>query len=510
MSSPFLGRTALVSLSDKSGAIPLVEKLMAHSFEIISTGGTAKLLKSHNIPVTLISDYTEFPEILEGRVKTLHPKVFGGILARGEMDTTLLQQYAIKSITLVVANLYPFQQVIQKPHEFNDAIENIDIGGVSLIRAAAKNFQEVAVVTDPDDYGFLIKELDEKHEISYASRLRLAEKAFIKIAEYDMAIAQYFQSKVESADKMPSSFFVNLPRTQTLRYGENPHQEGAFYGSPVKLIQGKPLSYNNLIDAQAAADCLSVFIDNPACCIVKHANPCGISQADTLRVAYEQAYESDPTSAFGGIIAVNQVIDEELAKLIMERQFVEVIIAPNFSSEALNCFQAKPNIRLLPLDFFNQKNTMEFRSVTNGVLIQEMDHHILMPSELKIVTEQHPTDDQITELAFAWKAIKNLKSNAIVLAKNKTTVGLGGGQTSRVDALKLAIEKALDRGHEVKGTVMASDAFFPFKDSIEIAASFGITAIIQPGGSIRDTEVIDACNSAKISMVFTGIRHFRH
>lgn len=513
-------RRALISVSDKTYISSFARWLSQQGVEILSTGGTAKLLTEEGIPCKQVSDYTEFPEILDGRVKTLHPKIFAGILARGKQDADVLKHHKMDVIDLVIVNLYPFSQVISGQHTFEEAIENIDIGGVSLIRAAAKNFHHCLIAIEPKDYQSIQEELSlHKMHASPTLRKKLAQKAFSHVAQYDALIAHYLlhhsQEKSDATEEkqeldLPSVLQIKAPQFQTLRYGENPHQRAAIYGTGIQPLQGKPISYTNLLDAQAAWNALQLFPDKAACVIVKHANPCGIGEADTLLTAYNKAFKTDPVSAFGGIIALNQKLDEETAKHIISQQFLEVLIAPEFEKGALEAFQDKPNVRLLLGSAFSRDHSFEFRSMGNNILLQEPDCYTIDTSKFKCITDLQPTEQQYQDLMFAWKCIRFLKSNAIVLVKNHQVIAFGGGQTSRVDAVKLAFLKAQDRNLSYKNAVLASDGFIPFADSIELAKVHEISAIIQPGGSIRDAEVIDACNKASIAMLFTQQRHFFH
>ena len=512
---------ALVSVSDKTDIVQFCQGLNELGIEIISTGGTARLLAQNNIPVVEISEYTGFPEMMEGRVKTLHPRVYGGILGRRGTDEQVMEQHGIKAIDLVVVNLYPFEQTIANPNcDFATAIENIDIGGPTMIRAAAKNHASVSVLVDPEDYGSFIELLKTHDSIaSEEIRFNLARKSFEHTARYDLAIAAYLNKHKQN--DFPDSLNLQFSHTQSMRYGENPHQKAAFYLEPnTKLgtissadqLQGKELSYNNIADTDAALECVKQFPGDPACVIVKHANPCGVAIGQTLLEAYNRAYATDPTSAFGGIIAFNQTLDSETAKAIIDRQFVEVIIAPAISDEALNTLNAKTNIRVLSCGQW--PNTPEpdwdFKRVAGGLLVQDRDLGVVTEHDLKIVSDRSPGNDEIQDLLFAWKTVKFVKSNAIVYCKKLQTIGIGAGQMSRVYSSIVASLKASDENLQIKGSVMASDAFFPFRDSIDSAAKAGIAAIIQPGGSMRDNEVIAAANEHGMAMVFTGMRHFRH
>ena len=512
-------KRALISVSNKAGLLEFANELHRLDIEIISTGGTAKLLQAH-IPVIEVSDYTGFPEMMEGRLKTLHPKIHGGVLGRRGIDDAVMAAHHIPTIDLVVVNLYPFQEVTQDPHcELSKAIENIDIGGPTLLRAAAKNYQAVTVVVDPDDYSLILSEIHHhKGGLSEATRFTLAQKVFAHTSAYDAAISNYFGSR---NSQFPSTYTCQFIKKQDLRYGENPHQKAAFYlEMPLReasitcaqQLQGKELSYNNIADADAALECVKSFNSQAACVIVKHANPCGVAVGATLLDAYDRAYLTDPTSAFGGIIAFNRELDAKTAQTILDRQFVEVVIAPRIDPAALSLLASKPNLRVLCVGnvTVNSPGHFDFKRVNGGMLIQETDFAQVMPEQLETVTERHPTKIELENLLFAWRVAKFVKSNAIIYAKNQATIGIGAGQMSRIDSAKIAGIKAQEAGFTLDGSVMASDAFFPFRDSIDTAAKLGITAIIQPGGSMRDKEVIQAANEAGIAMVFTGIRHFRH
>lgn len=511
-------RYALLSVFDKTGIVEFARALQKLGYLILSTGGTSQLLQKHAIPVTEVSDYTGFPEIMDGRVKSLHPKIYGGILHRAQ-DRETLQRHGIQTIDLVVVNLYPFQEVIKNPqHDFATAIENIDIGGPCLLRAAAKNHARVTVLCDPEDYKSVLQQLAQG-EVSLTTRLQFAQKAFAHTAFYDSLIAGYLSKQVETPG-FPQRLTLAFEKKQDLRYGENPHQQAAFYHNPEAIyspslataqqLLGKELSYNNLLDADTALHCVQAF-KKPSCVIVKHANPCGVANGISLLEAYQRAYASDPTSAFGGIIAFNQTLDEVLANTIAEQQFVEVILAPQITPAALATFKNKPNVRLLC--YGNNPShsiPLELRSISGGLLLQTHDSNNEAVSNFEAVTQRKLSANEQTDSDFAWQVVKHVKSNAIVLAKGQQTIGIGAGQTSRVDSVRLAIQKAQAFGFSLQGAVIASDAFFPFADSIEMAAKVGITTIIQPGGSKRDQEVITAANAANITMLFTHTRHFRH
>lgn len=513
-------KRALISVTDKTEIIELAKALQKLNIEILSSSGTAQLLATHQIAVTEISNYIDFPEILGGRVKTLHPKIFAGLLSRANMDEQQLAQLNIETIDLLVVNLYPFKKIISNAnHLLEDAIENIDIGGPSLIRAAAKNYSRVTVVTDPNDYHLIIEELNQKRTISAKTRFDLAAKAFTYTAAYDAAIANYFNSLNAEGEKIifPKVLTQQFVKKMDLRYGENPHQKAALYEETAhtstsiiqaKQLQGKELSFNNIADANAALECLNEF-EMPACVIVKHGNPCGVAVAEQLSQAYLRAYASDPTSAFGGIIAINRTLDIETATTILQNQFLEVLVAPDIAPEVLALFSNKPNIRVLITSGVNANCAYwDFKRIYGGLLIQEND--LEENIQLQVVTKKQPSTAEINDLMFAWKVCKFVKSNGIVIAKDAATIGIGAGQMSRVDSVKIAASKAGTHQFSCKNAVLASDAFFPFKDSVEQAAELGISAIIQPGGSQRDPEVILAADNANISMIFTGIRHFRH
>ena len=514
---------ALVSVSDKTGVVDFCRTLNQLGIEILSTGGTFKILTENNITAIEVADYTGFPEMMDGRVKTLHPKIHGGILARRGIDDAVMADNDIRAIDMVVVNLYPFEATIAKPDcDFETAIENIDIGGPTMIRAAAKNHADVAIIVNPSDYPEILKELNNANgALSGVTRFNLALKSFEHTARYDTAIATYL-SKVNNA-QFPETLNLQFYQQQTLRYGENPHQNAAFYVeknsaigtiASAKQLQGKELSYNNIADADAALECVKSFSEKPTCVIVKHANPCGVAQSDNLLTAYDLAYKTDPTSAFGGIIAFNRELDEKTATEIVARQFVEVIIAPSVSEAAQTILATKQNVRVLATgDWTIQTNTsieFDYKRVAGGLLVQDRDTGIVLPSDMKVVTKRTPTEQEWADLLFAWKVAKFVKSNAIVYCKNGQLIGVGAGQMSRIYSAKIAGIKANDAGLEVSGSAMASDAFFPFRDGIDAAAEAGITAVIHPGGSMRDQEVIDAANEHNMAMLFTGMRHFRH
>lgn len=512
---------ALVSVSDKTGVIEFCRGLSQLGIELLSTGGTAKILAENAIPATEVSDYTGFPEMMDGRVKTLHPKVHGGILARRGIDDAVMAANGIQAIDMVVVNLYPFEQTIAKPDcDFETAIENIDIGGPTMIRAAAKNHADVAIVVDPQDYESVLAELNSNAaQLSGQTRFNLALKSFEHTANYDTAISRYLSGLKNI--QFPQTLNLQFQHVQGMRYGENPHQNAAFYSeknppvgtiSAAKQLQGKELSYNNIADADAALECVKSFADKPTCVIVKHANPCGVAQADDIFTAYDLAYATDPTSAFGGIIAFNEELDEKTAAEIVKRQFVEVIIAPTVSEAAQTILATKQNVRVLECGQWQNEPVaaLDFKRVAGGLLVQDKDNGQISAADVKVVSKRAPTEAELADLLFAWKVAKFVKSNAIVYCKNGQTIGVGAGQMSRVYSAKIAGIKAADENLVVAGSVMASDAFFPFRDGIDAAAEAGITAVIHPGGSMRDAEVIAAADEHNIAMVLTGMRHFRH
>lgn len=514
---------ALISVSDKSGIVEFARELEQLDIELLSTGGTYQLLKKNNITVTEVSEYTGFPEMMDGRVKTLHPKVHGGILGRRGQDDAVMQEHGINKIDMVVVNLYPFEKTVANPDcTLEDAIENIDIGGPTMVRSAAKNFNDVAIVVNAKSYQTVLEELKTNAgSLSRTTRFDLCTQAFEHTSAYDAAIANYLGAKIEKDESaLPRTFSSQFRKSSDMRYGENPHQNAAFYVdekfdgasvSTAKQIQGKALSFNNVADTDAALETVKQF-DLPACVIVKHANPCGVAQAENITEAYERAFQTDPESAFGGIIAFNRELDGQTAARIVEKQFVEVIIAPSVSAEARTAVAEKKNVRLLECGLWQTPVTegLDFKRVTGGLLIQDRDNGVIRESDLKIVTTRQPSEDEIRDLLFAWKVAKMVKSNAIVYALNNQTVGIGAGQMSRVNSARIAGIKAEHAGFEVPGSVMASDAFFPFRDGIDNAAEAGIKAVIQPGGSMRDEETIAAADEHGMAMVFTSMRHFRH
>ncbi len=512
-------KNALISVSNKSGLEELIISLNQNNVSIFSTGGTAKFIESLGINVTQVSEITSFPEIMDGRVKTLNPLIYGGILNRAGIDDHVQKEHGMINLDLMVINLYPFEETIAENNVSEvDAIENIDIGGPSMIRAAAKNFYNKAILTDPDDYESFISELQNNDcSISEEIRRNLAVKAFKRTAMYDSVIHNYFSEKIDE-ESIPEEIPLGIKKISSLRYGENPHQNAGLYVSHkqsdsltnAKIHQGKELSYNNFLDANTAMNCVMEF-DDPACVIVKHVNPCGVAIGADIKNAYEKSFETDPESAFGGVIAVNGSVDKKFATALIKNQFVEVLIAPNFSEDALNVLKEKKNIRVISTKKF-KKTPMPFliQAIDGGFLVQEDDWRIIDKDNLEYVTDRKPTDDQIIDLLFAWKVCKYVKSNAIIFAKNQQTIGVGAGQMSRVNSAKIAKSKAATANLDTKDSVMASDGFFPFSDSIKMASDNGISCIIQPGGSIKDNEVIEEANKQNIAMVMTRMRHFRH
>jgi len=516
-------KRALISVSDKTGIVEFAKELSASGVEILSTGGTARMLADNGIKVIEVSDYTGFPEMMDGRVKTLHPKIHGGVLGRRGTDEAVMAENDIQPIDMVVVNLYPFEQTIARDDStLPMAIENIDIGGPTMLRAAAKNHVDVTVVVDAADYGRVLEEMKSNGgAVTTQTRFELAVKTFEHTARYDGAIANYLGKITASGENtaFPNTFNSQYTKAQEMRYGENPHQEAAFYVehdnrdaciATAKQLQGKELSFNNIGDTDAALECVKQFDEAPACVIVKHANPCGVALGASLVEAYDRAYQTDPESAFGGIIAFNHELDGDTAKAIVDRQFVEVIIAPSVSQAAIDAVAAKKNVRLLECGQWSgqPEPRLDFKRVNGGLLVQDCDLELY--NELKVVTKRKPTDEEMADLLFAWRVAKYVKSNAIVYGKNNMTIGVGAGQMSRVNSARIAGIKAEHAGLEVKGSVMASDAFFPFRDGLDQAGAAGITAVIQPGGSMRDDEVIQAADEHNIAMVFTGMRHFRH
>ncbi len=518
-------RRALISVSDKEGIIEFAKSLHSQGVEILSTGGTARLLIDNMVPVLEVSKHTGFPEIMDGRVKTLHPKIHGGILGRRGIDDGVMKDNDIAPIDLVVVNLYPFEATVAKEDcSLEDAIENIDIGGPAMVRATAKNHAFVSIIVDPDDYQRVLEELHNNEGlVSDATRFDLAVKAFEHTSNYDGMIANYLgrvrfdEAGEVSMDELPRTINLQFNKAQEMRYGENPHQQAAFYTeknvadaciATARQLQGKELSYNNIGDTDAALECVKQF-EEPCCVIVKHANPCGVAISDNLLDAYNKAYSTDPESAFGGIIAFNRELDGETAKSIVERQFVEVIIAPSISGEAIEAVAEKKNVRLLECGQWQGTSPrMDYKRVNGGLLVQDAD--LLLLNEMKVVSEVQPSEQEMNDLLFSWKVAKFVKSNAIVYGKNNMTIGVGAGQMSRINSARIAGIKAEHASLDVPGAVMASDAFFPFRDGIDAANEAGIIAVIQPGGSMRDDEVIAAANEFGMAMVFTGMRHFRH
>ncbi len=516
---------ALISVSDKSGVVDFARELHALGVEILSTGGTARLLAEAGVAVVEVSDFTGFPEMMDGRVKTLHPRIHGGILGRRGADEAVMAANGILPIDLVVVNLYPFEQTVARPDcGLPVAIENIDIGGPTLLRAAAKNHAAVTVLVDSADFSLVLEEMRANgNAVSTATRYRLAVKTFEHTARYDGAIANYLGAVDAAGERSDFPHTLNLQyrKAQTMRYGENPHQRAAFYVehepreasvATAHQLQGKELSYNNVADTDAALECVKSFTEGPACVIVKHANPCGVALGASPLEAYDRAFRTDPTSAFGGIIAFNRALDAATAAAIIERQFVEVIIAPAVAPDALPVLAEKKNVRVLECGTWADKPLpmLDFKRVNGGLLVQDRDLGRIGADDLRVVTSRAPTAQEVQDLLFAWRVGKFVKSNAIVYCRDGMTIGVGAGQMSRVYSARVAALKAADEGLEVKGSVMASDAFFPFRDGIDQAAAAGIVAVIQPGGSMRDNEVIAAADEHGIAMVFTGMRHFRH
>ena len=511
---------ALISVADKTDVEIISKSLIDKGIEILSTGGTAAAIRAAGLPVTDVSDITEFPEIMAGRVKTLHPKIHGGLLGRRDCDAEVMQEHGIVPIDMLIVNLYPFEKTIAKLNcTREDAIENIDIGGPAMIRAAAKNHRFVAVVVDPQDYPTVIEELNsEDGALSDATRQQLAKKAFGHTAAYDAAIWNYLDGDTEPRE-FGETFPLPLHKHSELRYGENPHQRATLYSLPqtssgtlisARQHQGKPLSYNNLADADAALECVKEM-PAVACVIVKHANPCGVGIAANLGEADDKAYATDPTSAFGGIIAVNTVVDGTLANVIIDRQFLEVIVAPGYSPDALEAFARKPNVRVLETGELTKTTPgLRVQQIEGGILVQDKDVVTLDRADLNIVTERQPSEQEITDAMLAWQLAQFVKSNAIIYCRDGATIGIGAGQMSRIMSARIAAWKADEAGLSTQGAAMASDAFFPFRDGIDAAAEYGIGVVIQPGGSMRDNEVIAAANEHGMAMLFTGVRHFRH
>ncbi|MBC3876213.1 MULTISPECIES: bifunctional phosphoribosylaminoimidazolecarboxamide formyltransferase/IMP cyclohydrolase [unclassified Undibacterium] len=519
-------KQALISVSDKTGVLEFARELSALGVKLLSTGGTAKLLADNGLAVTEVADYTGFPEMLDGRVKTLHPKVHGGILARRDFPehVAALEQHGIPTIDMVVVNLYPFQQTVAKAEcSLEDAIENIDIGGPTMLRSSAKNHKDVTVIVDPSDYTVVLAEMKANNNVvSYDTKFTLAKKVFAHTAQYDGAITNYLTSLGEdkahtTRSAYPQTLNLHFDKVQEMRYGENPHQSAAFYRdlktvdgalANYKQLQGKELSYNNIADSDAAWECVKSFKES-ACVIVKHANPCGVAVAPTPFDAYSKALQTDPTSAFGGIIAFNRELDGKAAEIVA-KQFVEVLIAPSFTAEAKAIFAAKQNVRLLEIALGNEVNQYDVKRVGGGLLVQAPDAKNVLQEELRVVSKLQPTPQQMADMMFAWRVAKYVKSNAIVFCGNGMTLGVGAGQMSRIDSARIASIKAQNAGLSLIGSAVASDAFFPFRDGLDVVVDAGATCVIHPGGSMRDQEVIDAADERGVVMVYTGTRHFRH
>ena len=520
MSSSTSRKLALISVSDKTDIDKIAKELINNNYDILSTGGTAKFLTKNKIPNIPIAKFTNFEEILEGRVKTLHPVIHAGILAKNKSDLLKIKDSNYQLIDMVIVNLYPFEKVTaNKNCKFTDAVENIDIGGPTLLRAAAKNHNRVTVLVDPNDYKKVIQQINQNGSTNPQMRLNLAQKVFSRIAEYDSIISNYLsKNNLIKKDSIPEKINIVLEQEAELRYGENPHQKAKLYsikspnlsGFDFKQLSGKELSYNNLVDSESALLCVQQF-RSPACVIVKHANPCGVSEREDISKAYSQAYQTDPISAFGGIIAFNKKLDHKLLKKILNQQFVEVIIAPSVSKECISLIKLKPNVRLLIIKNFNNKSvTLELKSLQSKFLVQEIDSKSVSKKDLKIVTKKKPSPREIEDLLFAFKVARYVKSNAIVFVKNKKTLGIGAGQMSRIDSTNIARSKAQKQNISLKGSVMASEAFFPFRDNIDLAKKIGVSSIIQPGGSIKDEEIISITDKHNLSMVFTNVRVFKH
>jgi len=524
-------RTALLSVSDKNGIVPFAKALHEQGIKLISTGGTAKLLADNQLPVVEVSSLTKFPEMLDGRVKTLHPMVHGGLLARRDFPEHMaaLKEHGIDTIDMLIINLYPFNETVAKENcSFEDAVENIDIGGPAMLRAAAKNHQDVTVLISPEDYAPVLTEMKANNNtVSYKTNLVLAKKVFAHTAQYDGAIANYLSSLGDDLDHKsrsayPETLHLAFEKVQEMRYGENPHQSAAFYKDvyPVEgslanyqQLQGKELSYNNIADADSAWECVKSFSNNAggaaACVIIKHANPCGVAVGASALEAYQKAFKTDPSSAFGGIIAFNVPCDGAAAEAI-SKQFVEVLIAPSFSAEAKTIFATKQNVRLLEIPLGSAFNTFDFKRVGGGLLVQSPDAKNVLESEMRVVSKRLPTPSEMNDMMFAWRVAKFVKSNAIVYCANGMTLGIGAGQMSRVDSARMASIKAENAGLSLQGSAVASDAFFPFRDGLDVVVNGGASCAIQPGGSMRDDEIIAAANEHGIAMIFTGTRHFRH
>lgn len=517
MSNP---KRALISVSDKTGIAALGQTLQNMGFEIISTGGTAAILRDAGVTVTSVQEITGFPEIMDGRVKTLHPKIHGGLLGRGDQDLAAMQEHGIQEIDILVVNLYPFEETIARPDcSREEAVENIDIGGPAMIRAAAKNHDRVTVLVEPEDYGLVLAELGTGGKVSTETRRYLASRAFAHTACYDAAVWAYLHTG-QTEDTLPPRYPLGMHRIEDLRYGENPHQAAALYAAQASCggtlvganqLQGKPLSYNNLSDADAALECVKTLPGN-GCVIVKHANPCGVAMADDAESAYRKAYATDPASAFGGIIAFNLALSPAAAEAIIDNQFVEVIVAPRIEPPALEILSRKPNVRVLETGIWpeNTHPGLTLYPIGGGILVQEKDVLVADPASFKVVTQRKPDEQEVADAMLAWSVVRFVKSNAIVFGRDGATLGIGAGQTSRVMSVEIAGQKANAADLDLEDAAMASDAFFPFRDGIDIAAGFGIRVIIQPGGSVRDEEVIAAANEHGMAMLFTGTRHFRH
>jgi phosphoribosylaminoimidazolecarboxamide formyltransferase/IMP cyclohydrolase len=515
-------KQALISVSDKSGVLAFARALVQLGYRILSTGGTAKMLAQNGVAVVEVAQYTGFPEILDGRVKTLNPRIHAGLLARKDLVAHMqsLAEHRIEPIDLLAVNLYPFEQTVARADAaFDDAIENIDIGGPAMLRAAAKNHMSVTVIVDPADYARVLEELRAHSDVSAATRFALAKKVFAHTARYDGAISNYLSSLDDHTQRgsFPQTLTRQWEKVQEMRYGENPHQRAAFYRereigagllAGYAQLQGKELSYNNIADADAAWECVRAF-EAPACVIVKHANPCGVAVAESPQAAYAKAFQTDPTSAFGGIIAFNRTLDAACARAVA-KQFVEVVIAPAFDGPARVLFDAKPNVRLLTVAAGNACNDLDFKRVGGGLLVQSPDSRQIAPAELKVVSKRQPTADELGDMLFAWRVAKFVKSNAIVFARAGQTLGIGAGQMSRIDSARIAAIKADEAGLSLARSAAASDAFFPFRDGLDRVADAGAECVIQPGGSMRDAEVIAAADERNLAMVFTGLRHFRH
>ena len=515
-------KRALISVSEKRGVAELARGLAELGIELLSTGGTAAMLREAGLQVREVSDLTGFPEIMGGRIKTLHPRVHGGLLGRRGVDEAVMAEHGIDPIDLLVVNLYPFRETVANPEcTVDEAVENIDIGGPAMLRAAAKNHAAVTVVVEPSDYDAVLTAIRAVGEVPHEMRLGLAARAFAHVASYDSAVAHWlgWHSEMDGAE-MPDDLVLPTHKVMQLRYGENPHQRAAVYSLGIsrngtigaaKQVQGKELSYNNFLDADTALECVKQF-DEPACVIVKHANPCGVATARDILRAYRKAHTTDPVSAFGGIIAFNRPLDGGTAEAVLRKQFVEVVVAPSLGPGTAEVLAAKPNIRVLVTGRWSGAplGTIQLRSIGGALLVQDVDSVDFDPGQFKVVSQRAPSEHELKDLLFAWKVVRFVKSNAIVFCKDAATIGVGAGQMSRIYSTRIAAIKAADAGLAVKGSVMASDAFFPFRDNVDTAAEHGVSAIIQPGGSMRDAEVISAADEHGLAMVFTGMRHFRH